>query len=251
MVGQTTSSLMVFDDADALAGAVASQLIERLAAVQAMRGSASLVLTGGRTGIAVLDKVRGNRAHDSVDWSRVDFFWGDERFVSSEDPDRNELQARRALLDHLDTDPARVHPMPASDGTFGENAEASAQAYRRVLARHRTAGEPLFDVCLLGIGEDGHVASLFPGLPAAGERHSTAVAVHGSPKPPAARVTLTLPTLCDSREVWLFATGATKADAVSSALSGSAGSVVPAAGVRGRERTLWFFDSAAAATTVR
>lgn len=248
MVRQATSGLMVFDDADALAEAVASQLIERLAAVQTMRGSASLVLTGGRTGIAVLDKVRESHARDSVDWSRVDFFWGDERFVRSEDPDRNELQARRALLDHLDAGPARVHPMPASDGAFGDDAEASAEAYRRVLARHRTAGEPLFDICLLRVGEDGHVASLFPGLPAAGERHLTAVAVHASPKPPATRVTLTLPALCDSREVWLFATGATKADAVSSVLSGSAGSVVPAAGVRGRERTLWFVDSAAVGT---
>ena len=249
MLRQTHPGVMVYDDAQSLAVAVADRLIERLAEAQALRGSASLVLTGGRTGIAVLKQVRTTppRRQD-VEWSAVDFFWGDDRFVGKSHPDRNELQARRALLDHLDVDPARVHPMEASDGKYGADAGRSARAYRQLVAEHQVEGEPLFDICLLGIGEDGHVASLFPGLDAVQERTLTALSVHGSPKPPPTRITLTLPALCGSREVWLLATGGGKADAVARVLAGAAAAEVPAAGVRGLDRTLWFLDSAAAGT---
>ena len=240
---------IVYDDAEKVAAAVAELLVARVADAQALRGSASLVLTGGRTGIAVLEQVRVAADRDIVDWSSVDFFWGDDRFVAATHPDRNELQARRALLDHLAVSPARVHPMAPSGSQFGGDAGRGARAYREELARHATPNQPLFDYCLLGIGEDGHVASLFPGLPAIQERSLTALAVHGSPKPPATRITLTMPALCQAREVWLLATGAGKADAVARARSGAPESEVPAAGVRGIDRTLWFLDSAALGTT--
>jgi 6-phosphogluconolactonase len=239
---------MVYDDAQRVAEAVAGQLIERLAEAQDLRGSASVVLTGGRTGIAVLEKVRTAPRRQDVAWEAVDFFWGDDRFVDRSHPDRNELQARRALLDHLDVDPARVHPMEPSDGKYGLDAGACARAYRQVLADHQVQGEPLFDICLLGIGEDGHVASLFPGLDAVQENTLTALSVRGSPKPPPTRITLTLPALCESREVWLLATGAAKAEAVARVLAGAPSVEVPAAGVWGLERTLWFLDSAALET---
>jgi 6-phosphogluconolactonase len=228
-----------------LAEAVANLLIARLADAQAQRGRASVVLTGGRAGIAVLEQVRASAVRDAVDWSAVDFFWGDDRFVEADHPDRNELQARRALLDHIDVDPGRVHPMAPADGAFGEDPEEAARGYRRVLGGHLTSGDPFFDICLLGIGEDGHVASLFPGLAAVQERTLTALAVHGSPKPPSTRTTLTLSALCGSREVWLFAVGATKADAVARARSGALECDLPAAGARGIDRTLWFLDSEA------
>lgn len=242
-------SFLVYDDAQGVAEAVAAKLIEQLAEAQTRSGLASVVLTGGRTGIAVLEQVRIAPGRQDVEWSAVDFFWGDDRFVGSSHPDRNELQARRALLDHLDVDPARVHPMAASDGKFGADAGGSARAYRQLIADRRTEGEPLFDVCLLGVGEDGHVASLFPGLDAVQERTLTALAVHGSPKPPPTRITLTLPALCASRDVWVLATGAGKADAVARAVAGAASLEVPAAGVRGLDRTLWFVDSAALGAT--
>jgi 6-phosphogluconolactonase len=248
MLRLTHPSFMVYEDAPRVAEAVACQLTARLAEAQALRGSASVVLTGGRTGIAVLEQVRTAPGRDQVEWSAVDFFWGDDRFVGRSHPDRNELQARRALLDHLDVDPARVHPMEASDGKFGPDAGIAARAYRQLLAGHQVEGDPLFDICLLGLGEDGHVASLFPGLDAVQERTLTALSVQGSPKPPPTRVTLTLPALCGSREVWLLATGAGKADAVARVLAGAAAAEVPAAGVRGLDRTLWFLDSAAAGT---
>jgi 6-phosphogluconolactonase len=249
MLRQTHPSFMVHDDAHSVAEAVADQLIERLADAQALKGSASLVLTGGRTGIAVLERVRTAPGRDDVEWSAVDFFWGDDRFVGRSHPDRNELQARHALLDHVDVDPARVHPMEASDGKFGTDAGTGARAYRQLLASHQIEGEPLFDICLLGVGEDGHVASLFPGLDAVHERTLTALSVHGSPKPPPTRITLTLPALCASREVWLLATGAGKADAVARVRAGAAAAEAPAAGARGLDRTLWFLDSAAVGTT--
>jgi len=248
MLRQTYPGFMVYDDAQRVAEAVADQFIECLAEAQALRGSASVVLTGGRTGIAVLEQVRTAPGRQNVEWSAVDFFWGDDRFVGRSHPDRNELQARRALLDHLDVDPARVHPMEASGGKYGAAAGISARAYRQLLADYQIEGEPLFDICLLGIGEDGHVASLFPGLDAVQERILTALSVHGSPQPPPTRITLTLPALCGSREVWLLATGAGKADAVARVLAGAAAAEVPAAGVRGLDRTLWFLDSAAAGT---
>lgn len=248
MLPQTDPGCMVYNDAQRVAEAVAARLIEHLAEAQAIRGSASVVLTGGRTGIAVLEQVRVAPGRHVVKWSAVDFFWGDDRFVRRSHPDRNELQARRALLDHLDVDPARVHPMEASDGRFRADAGISARAYRQLLADHRIEGEPLFDICLLGVGEDGHVASLFPGLDAVQERTLTALSVHGSPKPPPTRITLTMPALCASREVWLLATGAGKADAVARVFAGAAAPDVPAAGVRGLDRTLWFLDSAALGT---
>jgi 6-phosphogluconolactonase len=183
-----------------------------------------------------------------VDWSRVDVWWGDERFLPSGDPDRNETQAREALLDTLPLDPARVHPMPASDGPDGPDPEAAAARYARELAaaaRPGTAPLPHFDVLMLGVGEDGHVASVFPEHPAAYETRPVS-AVRGSPKPPPIRTTLTIPTINTAEEVWLVAAGQDKASAVGMAMARGGPVQVPAAGVAGVERTQWLLDRAAA-----
>jgi 6-phosphogluconolactonase len=182
-----------------LAAATAARLVTRLVDTQAARGSASVVLTGGRTGTAVLEQLRATPARDAVDWSRVDFYWGDERFLPAGDPERNETQARVALLDHVPVDPARVHPMAPSDGEFGDDPEAAAEAYAELLAAAARAEDhypaPTFDVCLLGVGEEGHTASIFPDSPAVYETERSVVAVHGCPKPPPVRLSLTLPAL--------------------------------------------------------
>jgi 6-phosphogluconolactonase len=167
----------------------------------------------------------------------VDLWWGDERFVPAGDPERNETQARAALLDALPLDPARVHPMGASDGPDGDDAEAAAARYAGEL------GDTRPDVVMLGVGEDGHVASLFPGHPAAGAIGVTA-AVHDSPKPPPTRITLTMAAIQRAGEVWLIASGEGKAEAVAAALTGAD---LPAARATGRDRTLWLLDEAAAA----
>lgn len=241
-------TVVVQSDAELLAKATAARLVTRLVDAQALRGSASLVLTGGGIGTAVLEQLALAPARDAIDWSRVDVWWGDERFLPSGDADRNETQARRALLDHVPVPAERVHPMAASDGADGDDPEAGARRYAEELREAAEYGDavPVFDVCLLGVGPDAHVASLFPGRPAMYETERTVVAVHGSPKPPPVRLSLTLPAIRAAREVWLLAAGAAKADAVRLAL-GQAGPVqVPAAGARGRTRTLFLLDREAA-----
>ena len=234
-------------DPQVLAQTAAARLLVRLHDAQAERGLASIVLTGGRTADLIYRALATSPARDAVDWHRVDVWWGDERFVPDGDEERNETQARAALLDALPLDPARVHPMPAA--TPGDDPEAAAARYAATLAASARPGSeqlPHFDVLLLGVGEDGHVASVFPGHPAAYETRAVA-GVRGAPKPPPNRVTLTLPALNTAEEVWLLATGTEKAGAVGMALTGHAGPVqLPAAGVRGVDRTLWLVDRAAA-----
>jgi 6-phosphogluconolactonase len=244
----TETSVIVHADDDLLAQAVAARLIVALIDAQAVRGEAGIVLTGGRIASAVYRAAAALPARDAVDWSRVDVWWGDERFVPGDSPDRNEKQARDDLLDGLPLSPSRVHPMPPSDGPDGNDPEAAAARYARELAeaaRPGTAALPHFDVLLLGVGEDGHVASVFPEHPAAYETRPV-TAVRGSPKPPPVRTTLTLPAINTADEVWLIASGPEKAGPVSMALSGAGPIQLPAAGVRGISRTLWLLDRAAA-----
>ncbi|CCH33513.1 6-phosphogluconolactonase [Saccharothrix espanaensis DSM 44229] len=227
-----------------LAAVTAARLVTALVDAQAARGTASLVLTGGRTGAAVLEQVRDSPARDAVDWSRVDLYWGDERFLPAGHPDRNETQSRAALLDHVPVDPERVHAVEPSDGRFGDDPDAAAAAYAEVLTARGSV--PAFDVLLLGVGEEGHVASLFPESPAVHEHDRTVVAVRDCPKPPPTRVSLTLPAIRHAREVWLMTTGEAKADAVAAALVAANEVDIPAAGATGLSRTLWLLDTAAA-----
>jgi 6-phosphogluconolactonase len=247
--------VLVHPSPELLVGAAAARLVTRLVDLQATRGAASLVLTGGSTGIGVLRELRELPALDAVDWSKVELWWGDERFLPAGDPERNETQAREALLDHVSLNPELVHPMPAAGGEFGDDVDAAAAAYAELLARRARPEDhgptPTFDVCLLGVGEEGHVASIFPGSPAVYETERTVVGVHGSPKPPPTRVSLTLPAIRRATEVWLLTTGESKAAAVAMAISGAGEVAVPAAGARGSRRTLWLLDRAAASKLPR
>lgn len=242
-------AVLVHRDADLLARAVAARLVTGLVDAQAARAVGSLVLTGGGIGTATLSALSEAAARDAVDWSRLDIWWGDERFLPEGHPDRNDTQARAALLDAVDLDPGRVHPMPGPERS-GADPEAAAAGYARELAaaaRPEDHGPvPSFDILLLGVGPDGHVASLFPEAPAAYDDRAV-VAVRGAPKPPPTRLSLTLAAINCAREVWLVAAGAEKARAVHLALSGAGPLQVPAAGVRGRRRTLWLLDRSAAA----
>jgi 6-phosphogluconolactonase len=242
------TAVEVHADPAVLAQVVAARLVVKLIDAQADRGAAGVVLTGGRIAAAVFLAVRDLPARDAVDWSRVDVWWGDERFLPSGHPERNETQAREALLDVLPLDPSRVHPMPPSDGPDGADPEAAAARYADTLAtaaRPGTASLPHFDVLMLGVGEDGHVASVFPEHPVGYETRPVS-AVRGSPKPPPVRITLTLPAINTAEEVWLVASGADKARAVGMALAGAGALQLPAAGVHGVERTRWLLDRAAA-----
>jgi 6-phosphogluconolactonase len=243
----TNRTIVVSKTPDVLAAAVAARLLTRLVDAQAVRGKASVVLTGGGLGIASLRAVRASAARAAVDWRRVDIWWGDERFVPPDDDQRNEKQARDALLDSLDLDPLRVHPMPALGGADGDDADAAAARYADELAGEAPddADVPPFDVLLLGMGSEGHTASIFPESPAAYDER-TVFAVHGCPKPPPTRITMGFSALNAAREVWMVVAGEDKAPMVAMALGGAGRVQVPAAGVAGRSQTLWLLDEAAA-----
>ena len=239
--------VVVVRDAEVLAAAAAARLLTRLLDAQATRGTGSVVLTGGGVGIALLEQVARSPARAAVDWRAVDVWWGDERFVPADDAERNELQARRALLDGLDLDPARVHPMGALGGPDGDDADAAAARYAQELAAAAPSGAevPEFDVLLLGMGPEGHTASIFPESPAAHDERAV-VAVHGCPKPPPTRVSLGFRAINRAREVWMVVAGSEKAPMVAMALGGAGHVQVPAAGVQGRQQTLWLLDEQAA-----
>ncbi|MFI6940797.1 6-phosphogluconolactonase [Streptomyces sp. NPDC050418] len=247
--------LVVHRDKDLMAQAAAARLLTKIVDAQAARGAASVVLTGGRNGNGLLAALAASPARDAIDWSRLDLWWGDERFLPEGDPDRNVTQAREALLDAVPLDPARVHAMPASDGEYGDDADTAAEAYAAELAaatRPENHSEvPSFDVLLLGVGPDTHVASLFPEHPGVRETERMVIGVHGAPKPPPTRISLTLPAIRSAREVWLLAAGEDKAKAAAIALSGAGEIQAPAAGAYGRARTLWLLDAAAASQLPR
>lgn len=207
----------------------------------AARGEAQVALTGGSMGSAVVAALADHPARDAVDWSKVHFWWGDERFLPAGDADRNDTQNDEAGLTVLTPNPERVHRVPGPDEV--ETAEESARLYEETLRAH---GSGMFDIVLLGVGPDGHIASLFPGHPAQLDNSGIAVAVHDSPKPPPTRVSLTAECLSRSREVWFVVAGEDKAEAVANGVAGAGPQENSAALVRGRERTLWLVDAGAA-----
>lgn len=235
-----------YSDTDALVVAAGDRLIAAIAQAVQARGQAFIALTGGGTGVKLLKYLGDQDA--VINWSAVHLFWGDERYVPEADDERNDKQAREALLDRIDIPDRNVHAMPASDGEFGSDIDAAALAYEQVLAANAPDGQPTpeFDVHLLGMGEEGHVNSLFPHTPATAEKSRFVVGVEDSPKPPPRRITLTFPAVNRSREVWLVVSGGGKAEAVAAALGGAEAGDWPAAGAIGTDKTVWLLDAAAA-----
>jgi len=236
----TEPRIEVHEDATTLATAVAGELLSRLADAQAAGGTPQVALTGGTIAEAVHREIARLSPGSEVDWSQVVLWWGDERFVAPDSPDRNAAQARAAFIDAVGADPANVHEMPST--ADAPDVDAGATAYGATLRRDG-AGE--FDIVMLGVGPDGHIASLFPGFPQL-EDDGITVGVTGSPKPPPERVSLTFAALNRARSVWFLVNGAGKASAVASALGGADRHEIPAAGVSGREETIWFLDREAA-----
>ncbi|MFC5930240.1 6-phosphogluconolactonase [Cryobacterium melibiosiphilum] len=239
--------VLVHRDKEALATAVAARFITKMVDILDEQAAAHVVLTGGSVGIAVLSAINESSARDTIDWTRVNFWWGDERWLVRHDPERNELQARVALLDHIDVPEENVHPM----GAAGEGVELddAAAAYAEELSSTAPSGAlmPSFDITFLGVGPDGHIASLFPHRSAIREREASVLSVRRSPKPPAERITLTRPVLNSSERVWLVLAGSDKASALGLALAGASRDEVPVAGIKGRRRTVFFIDKAAGA----
>lgn len=228
--------VVIHQDSDQLASATGARLADKLVEVQATGRIPRIVLTGGGSGVGLLAALNSSPARGTIDWKRVELFWGDERFVPLDDPERNEKQAREALLNHVPLDPDLVHPMAASDGAFGPDVDGAAAAYAAIVG-----DRPTFDVVMLGMGPEGHVASVFPDSPAVHDDRSV-VAVRDCPKPPPTRISLTLPTIRTADEVWIITGGQGKAEAVARALGGATEVTLPAAGAVGTRRTLYLLD---------
>ena len=233
-----TPRVEVHPDAATLATAVAGELLSRLGDVQAAGGVPQIALTGGTIAEDIHREIARLSPASGVDWSQVVVWWGDERFVAPDSPDRNAGQARTAFLDAVGA--TRVHEMPST--ADAADVEAGAAAYAAELREH---GSGEFDVVMLGIGPDGHIASLFPGFPQL-DSTEIAVGVTGSPKPPPERISLTFAPLNRARSVWFLVSGEGKAGAVAQALGGADRHDIPAAGVSGHDETIWFLDRGAA-----
>lgn len=262
--------VVVHRNQELLAAATAARALTTLIDAQSVSAPVHWVLTGGTVGIGTLAQIRESAVVAAVDWSQVHIWWGDERFVPHGDADRNEVQAREALLDYLIAEQGlpeeNIHPMLApgsvdpETGQVIETAEQSAAAYSAKLARFAQANAanddsevggtgsdgvrvPAFDLLLLGMGPDIHVASLFPGHAGVETTGVAATAVHDSPKPPPVRVSLTFDAINQARRVWIVAGGAEKAEAVQAVLDNRPVSEAPAAGVAGKQETLLLLDA--------
>ena len=237
--------LKVLSDPAEVAGAAAERFLQRMEAAQARGEDPHVALTGGTVADALHRQIALRAPAHDVDWTRVVFWWGDERFVAPDSPDRNARDAREVFLDVVGA--TQVHEIPST--ADAPDVEAAATAYSDLV---RSAGAGEFDLVMLGMGPDGHVASLFPGFAQLDVDDRIAVPVSGSPKPPPERVSLTFPALNRTRAVWFLVTGSGKADAVHRALAED-GDVheTPARGIRpapanGAGETTWFLDLAAA-----
>jgi len=243
----TERRVVVEDDPAGVAAVVANRLVSRLVSWTGKGRTVHVSLTGGSTGGAALRAVGAHGDRDRIAWPLVHFWWSDERFVPRDDPERNARQARQALLDRIPVPAENVHEMAATDD--GLDLDEAATAYAHELARFGTPEQPwpVFDVCLLGVGPDAHIASLFPDRPEIQLTDVATAAVRDSPKPPPERITLTRPVINSSERVWMALSGADKASALGLALAGASYASVPAAGAKGRRRTVLFVDTAAAA----
>jgi glucose-6-phosphate dehydrogenase assembly protein OpcA len=249
--GKPEPTDVVASDADSLVLRIAADVAAQVGSAIAERGEAQLVVTGGGLGTKVGNALASAFADRGVDAGAVHVWWGDERFVEPGSTERNDEGIREGFLEAAGLDPAKVHRVPGT--ASGMSLEEAAAWYGQQLDQaggdtpFRTRGLAFFDALLLGVGPDGHVASLFPEHPAQKDDGASAIAVTDSPKPPPERVSLTWPVLNSARHVLLLAAGAEKADAVARAHGEINPWEVPASSVRGLESTTWYLDEASAA----
>jgi 6-phosphogluconolactonase len=230
--------VQIYKDLDSVAEHVAEALVIKLAKLTSTKEKFHIVLTGGTLGIRTLQKVSSNPKLPSLNLDGVNFWWGDERFLPKKHPDRNAFQAKSALLDSLNLIPAQLHEFP--EAGIGHDLDHAAAEF----SKHFLNESPTFDLVLLGVGPDGHIASLFPGREDSYSQQSV-VAEHSSPKPPAERLSFSYAVLNSADEVWFLAAGEEKKSAVSDVLGNGSTSSLPAAQVIGKKKTIWFVDEAA------
>lgn len=239
----TVSELRVFPDVERLSEALVSAIVARLAMAVRTRGSGSIALSGGRTPRVLYDRLARDHRQD-LPWPQVHIFWGDERYVPPEDQRSNYRMASEALLGHVPVPAANVHRMP----TEPADPRDAAAAYELVLRAHFGTPWPRFDLVLLGLGDDGHTASLFPGSSALDEAERWVVTVNG-PSEPRVRLTLTLPAITHAAAIDVIVSGSSKAEPLRRALADDPDPQrCPASAVRRTDGALvWWADAAAAA----
>jgi len=244
MPNDSPPAIRVFPDRAALARGAAEAFAEIVSAAVGARGRAAVALAGGSTPRETYEVLARPPFRDRVPWPALDIFFGDERMVPPTDPRSNVLMAREALLDQVPIDPTRVHaPRVDSGDMTGVSAEYAA--WLTAIVPRGDAGWPRFELVLLGLGADGHTASLFPGDPALEEERAAVAAVSHAPDG-LARITLTFPVLNAAAVVAFLVAGEEKAEAVHRVLD--LGESLPAVQVRPAAGTvLWFMDRAAAA----
>lgn len=241
-MSKTIGRIEIFPTPPALAHHVAEWMTQ---AALAASGSFRVSLSGGSTPKASYELLASDEFRPRFPWNRVVWYWGDERFVPYSDPESNYRMTREAMLSKVPVPPENVHPIP-TDGA----PDDAARRYERTLqsAYGATALDPqrqLFDITLLGLGEDGHTASLLPGDPVLNERKRWVAAVsHGRPE---VRITMTYPVIESSRRVAFLVAGKAKAEVFSAIRAGN--SQLPAARVRPAGELFWFVDQAAAGRT--
>lgn len=240
----TAPDVRVFPDAQALSAAAAAWVADELRDSAAARSRASLVLSGGSTP-RTLYGLLATQFRDRIPWPDVHAFWSDERYVPHGDPLSNYRMAKHALLDHVALPVEQVHPM----STDFADPHAAARDYERTVTGFFSGVPPIFDVALLGIGADGHTASVFPGSPALTSPR-IALAVIAPAEPPS-RLTLTLPIIAKARRIGVLVAGAGKTAALAEALSGRNSALPAAALARTAASLVWWVDRDAWPATAR
>ena len=230
-----------FKDGQQLAEAVAEHFVDHVADLLAKKQSVNVMLTGGTIGIATLRSIAAREDAHLLDWSRIQIWWGDERFVAADSEDRNAVQARQALLSRVAIPEANIHEFPAADGML--SLDDAAQLFEAELAIHR----PHFDLAFVGMGPDGHICSLFPGKPMPSPE-AMVIAEHDSPKPPPQRLSFSYSAMNSVDELWFVVAGSDKAPAVFQVF-GDDPTSLPAGRVHGKVKTLWFVDQTAGNTS--
>ncbi|MCZ9308603.1 6-phosphogluconolactonase [Corynebacterium uberis] len=237
-----------FPTQDELIDAAAHDCAQVIAHIQKSHGGrhrdgiARVVLTGGSNGIGMLRRLAeqvDSKGEPLIDFSRVEYFFGDERNVAVSDPESNEGQAREALFDAVPAPAATIHGWQMEQLGLDD----AVAAYTHTLEKFAPQG---FDLHLLGMGPEGHINSLFPHTSAVAEQEALCVAVTDSPKPPAQRGTLTLPAIARAERVWLLVSGAEKAEAAAAVVAGASPEQWPAAGAHGSAQTVLYVSEDAA-----
>ncbi len=233
----------VFPDLDSLSRAAMDETLAIIRDAVAQRGRFAIALSGGHTPAKLYEMWAANPYRDETAWDRVHLFWGDERYVAQDDPLSNFRMTRETLISRVPIPQANVHPVPTLPGP----PEKSAEAYEQELRKFFGAAPPEFDLQLLGLGPEGHVASLFPGAPALEEKQRWVMAVEAPAKPPL-RLTLTPVVLNQGRNTFFLVAGNDKREIVSALRNepDSNPSQYPAGRIRPAGRVLWFLDQAAA-----